>query len=136
MDGHPLIVITSYSIHYTKLYDFPSVHDRSRCMAGGEVGYISQEAPYNLEGGGALQWYEVRREHAERCKSIIIDALGLIAGGRGSADLIRYGCEKAEMEASFDLPPAHSVWTTLADFGISASSEELLIIRRERNNFV
>ncbi|GAA0402464.1 DNA repair protein RecN [Paenibacillus motobuensis] len=64
-------------------------------------------------------------------KSIIIDALGLIAGGRGSADLIRYGCEKAEMEASFDLPPAHSVWTTLADFGISASSEELLIIRRE-----
>ena len=64
-------------------------------------------------------------------KSIIIDALGLIAGGRGSADLIRYGCERAEMEASFDLPPAHSVWTTLADFGISASSEELLIIRRE-----
>lgn len=64
-------------------------------------------------------------------KSIIIDALGLIAGGRGSADLIRYGCERAEMEASFDLPLAHSVWTTLADFGISASSEELLIIRRE-----
>lgn len=64
-------------------------------------------------------------------KSIIIDALGLLAGGRGSADLIRYGCERAEMEASFDLPPAHSVWTTLADFGISASSEELLIIRRE-----
>ncbi|HEY4390739.1 MAG TPA: AAA family ATPase, partial [Paenibacillus sp.] len=64
-------------------------------------------------------------------KSIIIDALGLIAGGRGSADLIRYGCERAEMEASFDLPPAHSVWTTLADFGISASPEEMLIIRRE-----
>jgi len=64
-------------------------------------------------------------------KSIIIDALGLIAGGRGSADLIRYGCERAEMEASFDLPPAHSVWTTLMDFGISASPEEMLIIRRE-----
>ncbi|GGG19250.1 DNA repair protein RecN [Paenibacillus aceti] len=64
-------------------------------------------------------------------KSIIIDALGLIAGGRGSADLIRYGCERAEMEASFDLPAAHSVWTTLADFGISAATDELLIIRRE-----
>lgn len=37
-------------------------------------------------------------------KSIIIDALGLIAGGRGSADLIRYGCDKAEIEALFDLP--------------------------------
>ena len=35
-------------------------------------------------------------------KSIVIDALGLIAGGRGSADLIRYGCDKAEMEASFE----------------------------------
>jgi DNA repair protein RecN (Recombination protein N) len=64
-------------------------------------------------------------------KSIIIDALGLIAGGRGSADLIRYGCERAEIEASFDLSEAHSVWTTLIDFGISASADELLIIRRE-----
>ena len=28
-------------------------------------------------------------------KSIIIDALGLIAGGRGSGDSIRYGWDKA-----------------------------------------
>ena len=48
---------------------FPSIHDPSRCMSGGTVGYISQEAPYNLAGGGAQLWYEVRREHAERCKS-------------------------------------------------------------------
>lgn len=64
-------------------------------------------------------------------KSIIIDALGLIAGGRGSADLIRYGCERAEMEASFDLPNSHSVWTKLMELGITANSDESLIIRRE-----
>ncbi|MNO60504.1 DNA repair protein RecN [compost metagenome] len=64
-------------------------------------------------------------------KSIIIDALGLIAGGRGSADLIRYGCERAEMEASFDLPADHTVWTTLMNLGIAANCDESLIIRRE-----
>lgn len=64
-------------------------------------------------------------------KSIIIDALGFIAGGRGSADLIRYGCDKAEIEASFDLHPKHPVWNTLMGFGIPAEASESLIIRRE-----
>jgi phytoene dehydrogenase-like protein len=50
---------------------FPSVHDPSRCLSGGSVGYISQEAPYNLTDGGAQQWYSVRREHAERCKTVL-----------------------------------------------------------------
>ncbi|MBY9081510.1 DNA repair protein RecN [Paenibacillus sp. HN-1] len=66
-------------------------------------------------------------------KSIIIDALGMIAGARGSADSIRYGCEKAEMEALFNLPDDHSVWTTLERLGIRAQKEEHLIIRRELN---
>lgn len=64
-------------------------------------------------------------------KSIIIDALGMIAGGRGSADSIRYGCEKAEMEALFSLPASHPVWETLERLGIRAQKEEHLIIRRE-----
>ncbi|MDO7905153.1 DNA repair protein RecN [Paenibacillus sp. JX-17] len=66
-------------------------------------------------------------------KSIIIDALGLIAGGRGSADLIRYGCDKAEMEAMFELSPQHPVWDTLDQLGIKANRDEYLIIRRELN---
>ncbi|WP_055107697.1 DNA repair protein RecN [Paenibacillus ihumii] len=64
-------------------------------------------------------------------KSIIIDALGLISGGRGSADLIRYGCDKAEMEAAFELKEHHPVWGTLTKLGISADPGEALIIRRE-----
>ncbi|WP_405153160.1 DNA repair protein RecN [Paenibacillus sp. FSL K6-0108] len=66
-------------------------------------------------------------------KSIIIDALGLIAGGRSSADLIRYGCEKAEMEALFEMEPSHPVWETLEKLGIHCEPEEHLVIRRELN---
>lgn len=66
-------------------------------------------------------------------KSIVIDALGLISGGRSSSELIRYGADKAEMEALFELPGEHPVWKTLEQLGISASSEEHLVIRREVN---
>src|SRR5262245_56024325 len=64
-------------------------------------------------------------------KSIIIDALSLIVGARGSSDLVRYGSDKAEIEASFDLEPTHPIWLVLASFGIEGDSDEKLIIRRE-----
>jgi len=64
-------------------------------------------------------------------KSIIIDALSLIVGGRGSAELVRYGCDKAEIEALFELPAGHPVWKTLAELGIAADPAEHLLIRRE-----
>ncbi|WNQ09382.1 DNA repair protein RecN [Paenibacillus aurantius] len=64
-------------------------------------------------------------------KSIIIDALGLVAGGRGATDLVRYGSDKAEIEALFDMPSDHPVWESLSKLGINASAEEHLIIRRE-----
>ncbi|CAH1197458.1 DNA repair protein RecN [Paenibacillus allorhizoplanae] len=64
-------------------------------------------------------------------KSIIIDALTLIVGGRGSSELVRYGADKAEIEAMFDLPASHPVWHTLTEFGIESDASEHLIIRRE-----
>ncbi|MBD2869569.1 DNA repair protein RecN [Paenibacillus arenilitoris] len=64
-------------------------------------------------------------------KSILIDALSLVVGGRGSADMVRYGCDKAEMEAMFDLAAEHPVWQVLAKLGVNASPEEMLVIRRE-----
>lgn len=64
-------------------------------------------------------------------KSILIDALSLLVGGRGSADMVRYGCDKAEMEALFDLPRNHPVWIVLNKLGVHASCEEMLVIRRE-----
>lgn len=36
-------------------------------------------------------------------KSIIIDALSLLLGGRGDGSLVRAGCERAELSARFDL---------------------------------
>jgi DNA repair protein RecN (Recombination protein N) len=66
-------------------------------------------------------------------KSIIIDALSLIAGGRGSSELVRYGQDKAEIEALFDVAESHPVWEVLKRFGLGASPEEQLIIRREIN---
>lgn len=64
-------------------------------------------------------------------KSIIIDALTLIVGGRGSSELVRYGADKAEIEAMFELPSTHPVWHTLTELGISADASEHLLIRRE-----
>ncbi|MBH5318052.1 DNA repair protein RecN [Paenibacillus sp. GSMTC-2017] len=64
-------------------------------------------------------------------KSIIIDALSLVVGGRGSADMVRYGCERAEMEAMFDLPATHPVWKQLDRLGVQYSTEEMLVIKRE-----
>jgi DNA repair protein RecN (Recombination protein N) len=44
-------------------------------------------------------------------KSIVVDALLLIAGGRAGGDIVRQGAERAEVAASFDaLPPAAQAW--------------------------
>jgi DNA repair protein RecN (Recombination protein N) len=44
-------------------------------------------------------------------KSIVVDALLLIAGGRGAADIVRQGAERAEVAASFAaLPEAAVAW--------------------------
>ena len=44
-------------------------------------------------------------------KSIVVDALLLLAGGRAAGDVVRQGAERAEVAASFDaLPPAANAW--------------------------
>jgi DNA repair protein RecN (Recombination protein N) len=42
-------------------------------------------------------------------KSIIVDALLLIAGGRAGADVVRQGAERAEVSASFGMLPAAGI---------------------------
>lgn len=64
-------------------------------------------------------------------KSIIIDALGMLVGGRASADYIRHGKEKAELEALFDVNSTHPVYEVLQRYGIAMPDEEMLIVRRE-----
>lgn len=66
-------------------------------------------------------------------KSIIIDALGILCGGRGSTDYIRQGTERLAIEGQFIIQPEHhTLLTVLHEYGIELDSEDLsLIIRRE-----
>jgi DNA repair protein RecN (Recombination protein N) len=60
-------------------------------------------------------------------KSIVVDALLLIAGGRGAGDIARQGAERAEVTASFSaLPPGALNW--LKDQSIDFDGE--LVVRR------
>ncbi|HME38540.1 MAG TPA: DNA repair protein RecN [Steroidobacteraceae bacterium] len=60
-------------------------------------------------------------------KSIIVDALLLIAGGRAGGDIVRQGAERAEVAASFDaLPTAAKAW--LENQAIDYDGE--LVLRR------
>ena len=61
-------------------------------------------------------------------KSIIIDAVNLIMGGRASTELIRSGEEEAQVEALFSLEGLPAVAGELATAGIGADGE--LIVRR------
>jgi DNA repair protein RecN (Recombination protein N) len=61
-------------------------------------------------------------------KSIIIDAVGLIMGGRASNDLIRSGEEEATVEAVFDISALPQVRGQLADAGFDCDGE--LLVKR------
>ena len=67
-------------------------------------------------------------------KSIIIDALSLLMGSRGTNDLIRQGADKLVVEGLFSMSPAPApLLAQLADFGLELEDQEDLIIRRELN---
>jgi DNA repair protein RecN (Recombination protein N) len=51
-------------------------------------------------------------------KSILVNALHLVLGGRMSAEVLREGAEEAVVEALFELPAAHPVLARLAAAGL------------------
>jgi len=61
-------------------------------------------------------------------KSIIIDAVGLIMGGRASTELIRSGEEEAIVEALFDISGREDLKLLLEESGMEAEHE--LIVKR------
>lgn len=63
-------------------------------------------------------------------KSIIIDAIHLLVGGRGSAEFVRYGEKKAEIEGLFLLEDVHPCYEKVKEFGIDAS-EGMVVLRRD-----
>ncbi|MGN7468828.1 DNA repair protein RecN [Brevibacillus sp. SAFN-007a] len=67
-------------------------------------------------------------------KSIIIDALGLLLGGRASADFVRYGEQRAEVEGLFELPPGHPALAVCANVGVQVEQDGMLVVRRDISN--
>src|SRR2546428_13566702 len=63
-------------------------------------------------------------------KSIVIDAILLVSGGRGQTDVIRSDAETAAVEAGFDPPPGGGAPPGLAEAG-SSGRERALVISRE-----
>jgi DNA repair protein RecN (Recombination protein N) len=61
-------------------------------------------------------------------KSIIIDAINLLLGGRARGEVIRTGTEEASVEAVFDLQGEAVVRQLLAEQGLAADDE--LLVRR------
>src|SRR5271170_7888843 len=60
-------------------------------------------------------------------KSILVDALLLIAGGRAAADVVRQGAERAEVSASFaSLPAAAIEWLDAQSIAFDGE----LVVRR------
>lgn len=62
-------------------------------------------------------------------KSILMDALALILGGRASSDLIRAGAEEASVEALFEVPEGTDTLAALDSHGFPIEEEELIVRR-------
>ncbi|HNI67146.1 MAG TPA: DNA repair protein RecN [Nitrospira sp.] len=63
-------------------------------------------------------------------KSLLIDAVTLLVGGRASADQIRAQADEADLEAAFQLPPGHSLLLLLQEKGFARPGETEMVIRR------
>lgn len=63
-------------------------------------------------------------------KSIIIDAVSLLAGSRGSQEFIRRGADKLNLQGQFSIPTNNSTFVSLLDqLGINHEDDNLIIQR-------
>src|SRR5699024_5362152 len=67
-------------------------------------------------------------------KSIIIDAVGLLAGGRGSQEFIRRGEEKLRLQGQFALTADSGLTALLDSLGIEYEDGTLIIMREIHRN--
>ncbi|QQS32311.1 MAG: DNA repair protein RecN [Acidobacteriota bacterium] len=64
-------------------------------------------------------------------KSIIVDSLGALTGGRVTADIIKQGSETASIEGAFNVSDDAPLFQLLAESGVDAETGDEIIIRRE-----
>lgn len=63
-------------------------------------------------------------------KSLLIDAIALLVGGRASTDQIRSGEDEAQLEAAFSLSDTHPLLQRLRVHDVIGQNESELILRR------
>lgn len=63
-------------------------------------------------------------------KSLLIDAIGLLVGGRASAEQIRSGADEAQLEAAFRLPERHPLLRRFRAEGVIGPRDSDLILKR------
>ena len=66
-------------------------------------------------------------------KSMIISAVNLLLGSRASADLVRSGCDNAELEACFEITPDSHAWSIMKSQDMDPS-EDLIVRRKVSSN--
>jgi DNA repair protein RecN (Recombination protein N) len=64
-------------------------------------------------------------------KSIIIEALQIVLGGRASGEMIRSGAEKSFVQAAFDLSAAPALQVLLDELGVGPLEDGILTMARE-----
>lgn len=65
-------------------------------------------------------------------KSILVDSIALLLGGRAQKELIRTGCDKARVEGLFDLADCPAARTLLQEQGLAQEdAENELVLARE-----
>ena len=62
-------------------------------------------------------------------KSILIDALNLLLGGRADTDMVRSGTNRAIVDAVFDLSASPEVQRRVTDLGFELDDDQLLLTR-------
>ncbi len=67
-------------------------------------------------------------------KSIIIDAVGLLAGGRGSQHFIRTGANKSVLQGLFQVPKGGLTEQKLDEYGIDHSDDNVILQRELYRN--
>lgn len=64
-------------------------------------------------------------------KSLVIDCVGLVIGGRASSESVRAGCDSAVVEAVFNISDVPDVEALLLEQGIDPEPDGTLIVTRE-----
>jgi energy-coupling factor transporter ATP-binding protein EcfA2 len=62
-------------------------------------------------------------------KSIVVDALALLLGGRASAEMVRSGAERARVSGIFELAREKGLQALLSEAGIETEDGELIVER-------